>query len=151
MREPDDWIEQDTILTPFLCNNVTVSMEDEERENVGMTYELHCGLSDLEKAIVVSFATTFIDEESVNVDAALANIIEILEYSYDKYQRNLHAVEAMINSVGLHLLNTLKTVSVTDKTFIKQAVDYAYYNGGDKNDMMYNLMLSILGFNRKLS
>lgn len=116
-----------------------------------MTYELHCGLSDLEKAIVISFATTFIDENSADVDVVLTNIIDILEYTHVKYQRNLHAVETMINTVGLHLLNTLKNVSATDKTFIKRAVDYAYNNGGDKNDMMYNLMLSTLGFNKKQS
>lgn len=37
---PDLGIRQDTILTPFLCNNVTVSTEDEERENVRMANDI---------------------------------------------------------------------------------------------------------------
>ena len=36
MREPDDWIEQDTFLTPFLCLIVNVSTEDEKLQGTDM-------------------------------------------------------------------------------------------------------------------
>ena len=111
-----------------------------------MKRESHCGLSDMQKAIVISFATVFIDDESGGVDKVLENIIDILEYSYEKYQRNLPVVIAMIDVMGLDLLNKLKNVSATDKDFIKEAIDYSYNYGGNKNPQMYNTFLLTLGF-----
>lgn len=115
-----------------------------------MTTEEHPSLDSLNKSIVVSIASTLIDEDSPSAEATMERVMDIMEINFKTYESNLHTLEQLMNTVGLGILKTIKGYSNYNKGFVKRAIDYAFEYGGNRSNpevlVIYNQLLTGIGF-----
>ena len=105
-------------------------------------------MTDLQKALVVSFSGTLIGLENPNFDSIwdiVKKKIGLSSNEFDKYAEN---IEFLIGNMGILAFNSFSGLPYSDKNKVKEILKYALDNGNVKHipqvHSLYNGVLSFL-------